>query len=71
MTFPFFMASPQGRGLRIVLGLALVTYGVFARTPLAWSLAAFGIVPLAAGVFNWCLASPLFGMPFFGRDVRP
>ena len=70
MTFPRFMASPAGRGLRASLGIALIAYGVLDRTPLAWSLAAFGLVPLASGVFDWCPFSPLFGAPFFGRDVR-
>ncbi|GAC1448291.1 MAG: hypothetical protein PVSMB8_07260 [Vulcanimicrobiaceae bacterium] len=65
MTFPRFMASPLGRGLRISLGLVLVTYGVLARTPVALTLGVVGIVPLASGVFDWCPFSP-----FFGRDVR-
>ncbi len=52
------------------LGVGLMVYGVLDRTPLAWSLAAFGIVSLASGAFNWCPFSPLFGAPFFGRDVR-
>ena len=56
--------------MRIAFGLALIAAGVAFRTPLTWSLAAFGLLPLLSGTFDWCPFSPLFGAPFFGRDVR-
>ncbi len=71
MAFALFMASPAGRTLRVVVGLLLVLVGIFLITGTAgWIVAAVGLVPLAAGVFDFCLFSPLFGAAFWGRDVR-
>jgi hypothetical protein len=66
MAFAKFMASAAGRGIRIVLGLSLIFWGLLEGTPL---LAVAGLVPLAAGVFNWCLLAPLIGAPFRGIDA--
>jgi len=66
MAFAKFMATAPGRALRIVLGLALIFWGWLFGTPL---LAAAGLVPLAAGVFNRCLLAPLIGAPFRGIDA--
>jgi hypothetical protein len=27
-------------------------------------------VPLAAGLFDWCVFAPLFGLPFVGKRLR-
>ena len=70
MTFARFMASPLGRGIRIVAGLALIWWGVTLQSAGGWTLAVVGLVPLAAGLFDWCVFAPLFGAPFRGRDVR-
>ncbi len=67
MPFAKFMASAAGRGIRIVLGLALIFWGLLHGTPL---LAVVGLIPLAAGVFNRCLLAPLIGAPFRGSDAR-
>ena len=67
MPFAKFMASAAGRGVRIVLGLALMFWGVLDGKPL---LIAAGLVPLAAGVLNLCLLAPLIGAPFRGSDAR-
>ena len=67
MPFAKFMASAAGRGVRIVLGLALMFWGVLDGQPL---LIAAGLVPLAAGVLNLCLLAPLIGAPFRGSDAR-
>jgi len=69
MPFAKFMASPAGRGLRIVLGLALIFWGFRQGTTAGFVVAALGLVPLAAGTFNWCLIAPLIGAPFRGRDA--
>lgn len=66
MPFAKFMASAAGRGIRIVLGLALIFWGLLHGERL---LAIAGLVPLAAGAFNWCLIAPLIGAPFRGRDA--
>lgn len=67
MAFATFMASPAGRGIRIVAGVALIYWGLLYGSVL---LAVAGLVPLAAGVLNLCVLAPLIGAPFRGRDVR-
>lgn len=63
-----FLRSPTGRGLRIALGLLLVFAGVNMIGGTAGLLvAAIGVVPVVAGVFNFCLAAPLFGFDINGR----
>lgn len=66
MPFAKFMASAAGRGIRIVLGLALIFWGLLHGQTL---LTVVGLVPLAAGVFNRCLIAPLIGAPFRGADA--
>jgi hypothetical protein len=29
-----------------------------------------GLVPLAAGIFDFCVLAPLFGAPFKGPEIR-
>jgi hypothetical protein len=72
MAFARFMASPAGRLLRIVFGVALVFYGFRGLGGSGWgvALAAFGTVAVIAGTFNLCLIAGLIGAPFRGRDVQ-
>jgi hypothetical protein len=71
MGFARFMASPAGRVMRIVLGVALVFYGFQGMGGSGWgiALAAFGAIAVIAGVFNLCLIAGLLGAPFRGREV--
>ena len=65
-----FMASGLGRGIRVVLGLALIGYGLFVMKGTGgYVLAVVGLVPIAAGVFNICALGPLLGAPFSGKDL--
>ncbi len=70
MAFARFMASLLGRGVRILAGLALIWWGVTLQGAGGWALIIVGLLPLAAGLFDWCLFAPIFGAPFRGRDVR-
>lgn len=71
MAFALFMASPLGRGLRIVAGLLLMALGVFwIGNLVGWIVAVVGLVPLAAGVFDFCILAPLFGASLGGNDIR-
>jgi hypothetical protein len=71
MGFAKFMASPTGRGIRIVAGLILIAIGWFAMSGVGgWIVAIIGVVPILAGVMDWCLIAPLLGAPFQGKDVR-
>jgi hypothetical protein len=66
-----FIASPAGRIVRIIAGLALILVGLLALQGIAgWILAIVGLVPLVAGLFDWCVFAPLFGLPFVGPRLR-
>ena len=66
-----FIANPAGRLLRIVAGIILVVVGLmWIHGAGGWILAVIGLVPLAAGVFDWCVFAPLFGLPFVGEHLR-
>jgi len=64
-----FLGSQPGRIVRIVAGLAFIAAGVLAG---GWwlALAAVGLLPLAAGVFDFCVLGPLFRLPFVGPRFR-
>jgi hypothetical protein len=71
MGFARFMATGLGRLLRMVVGLALVLYGVFgAHGALEYVLSLVGVVAFAAGLFNFCTIAPLIGAPFRGEDAK-
>lgn len=57
-----FMEGRAGRVARGAAGLAMVGLGA-ALGGGWWALAAVGLVPLAAGVFDFCLIAPIFGAP--------
>jgi len=66
-----FLASPAGRLVRVVAGLVLIVVGIaVVKGVVGWILAIVGLVPLAAGVFDWCFFAPLFGLPFVGPRLR-
>lgn len=66
-----FLAAPAGRITRIAAGVALVAWGVFGLTGAAGLIvAAIGLVPLIAGVFDFCIFAPLFGAPMSGSRIR-
>lgn len=71
MEFVNFMLSTAGRLLRIAMGIGIVWLGL-SQLPVPWSyvVAAIGLVPIAAGLFNFCLLGPLFAVDLWGRP-RP
>ena len=68
--FVKFMVSSSGRGARIVAGLLLIGMGVFLFPEVKWVLIIIGIIPLSAGLFDFCLLAPLFGYSFSGKKTR-
>jgi hypothetical protein len=70
--FVAFLASRNGRIVRIVVGLALVVWGFFGIDNVATSIIVLivGLVPLAAGIFDFCVFAPLFGAPLSGPKIR-
>ncbi len=75
MAFASFMSSPTGRLLRVVVGLLIVGVGAFLATiagsvTLGIVLMVVGLLPLVAGLLDFCVFAPLFGAPLSGRAVR-
>jgi hypothetical protein len=71
MGFAKFMSSGLGRGLRIIVGLALIVIGLFSIGGTGGIiLAVVGAVPLVAGAVDVCLFAPLFGGPLKGAEAR-
>jgi len=66
-----FMASTAGRVVRVAAGLALILIGLLVvEGPLSWVLEIVGLVPLLAGLFDFCVFAPLAKLPFVGTDLR-
>ena len=70
MEFARFMSSLYGRVLRIVAGVALIVVGLAVVHGTGGTLLAIvGLVPLVAGMFNFCVFAPLFGGPFLAKAI--
>ena len=59
MAFAKFMSEPIGRIIQAAIGLALIVAGFFIGGTVGLVIGVFGLAPLAAGVFNFCLLGPL------------
>ena len=70
MKFSKFMASPAGRLVRIIAGAALIGIGIAMKSTGGYVLAVVGALPLVAGILDFCIFAPLFGMPFTGKAIR-
>jgi Protein of unknown function (DUF2892) len=69
-SFGQFMASTAGRATRGVLGVVLIVVGLVAGGVGGWVPAAFGLVLLAAGVFDFCVITGLIDNIWSGAEVR-
>lgn len=68
MAFARFTSQPAGRIIRAVTGLALILLGFLVMGGTGGIVVGMiGFVPLAAGVFNFCLIGPLVGGYLDGR----
>lgn len=66
-----FLAGSAGRVVRALAGVVLILVGLVVVGGLwGWVLAIVGLVPLAAGAFDFCVFAPLFGLPFVGERLR-
>jgi hypothetical protein len=68
-----FLASRNGRIVRIVVGAALILIGGLLpdqNRTVGIILIIVGLVPLLAGIFDVCVFAPLFGKPFNGKKLR-
>ena len=69
--FVSFMASATGRIVRIAAGIALIAWGLWGLGNTAGIvLAIVGLIPLAAGLLDFCVFAPLFGAPLSGPKIR-
>ena len=69
--FISFMASPGGRLVRIVAGVALIAWGLLSIGGTTGIIVTVvGAVPLLAGLFDVCLFAPLFSCPLSGAKIR-
>ncbi|MFC0003466.1 YgaP-like transmembrane domain [Micromonospora siamensis] len=64
-----FLNSPAGRVVRVLLGAALIAVGA-SIGGWWWLLALLGVLPLAAGLLDFCTLAPLFRLPLAGREFR-
>ncbi|BDT85940.1 DUF2892 domain-containing protein [Nocardia cyriacigeorgica] len=63
-----FMRSTAGRLARIAAGIVVIAAGLLLVGGTAGIVVAIiGLVPIAAGVFNFCLLGPVFGVDLQGR----
>jgi hypothetical protein len=66
-----FLAGTAGRIVRVVAGLILIALGLWVtQGAWSWVLGIVGLVPLLAGLFDWCVFAPLFSLPFVGERLR-
>ena len=70
--FTTFMASLAGRIIRIVAGIILIALGLLIMHGGVGGIivAIVGLVPLVAGLFDFCVFAPLFGAPMSGPKIR-
>lgn len=66
-----FLASISGRAVRLVAGVALILVGFLVFEGfLTWVLEMVGLVMVLAGLLDFCIFAPLFGLPFAGPKLR-
>lgn len=69
--FVHFMASSTGRIVRVVAGIALIAWGWFGLGGTTGIVVAvIGLLPLLAGLLDFCVLAPLFGYPLSGSKIR-
>lgn len=69
--FVSFMQTPAGRVTRVVGGIALIGAGFLSMGGVGGSIvAALGVIPLAAGLFDFCVLAPFFRIPWSGAKIR-
>ncbi len=66
--FVKFMMSTAGRIARILVGLTLIIGGFWGGAGTVVGI--IGFVPLLAGLVNFCLVAPLFGVTLMGGKPK-
>ena len=66
-----FMTSSKGRASRVFLGLILLSLGMLViQGTIGSILTIVALIPIAGGLFDFCLAGALMGYPLSGAKVR-
>jgi hypothetical protein len=65
-----FMATTAGRAARVGAGLMLVVAGALLGGAW-WIVAVVGLVPIAAGLLDFCLLAPLFHARLHATSSHP
>jgi Protein of unknown function (DUF2892) len=66
-----FLASSAGRVIRALAGIVLIVLGIAGIGGIGgYLVAVIGLLPLAAGVFDFCVFAPLASLPFGGTQLR-
>ncbi len=66
-----FLASGNGRLVRVAAGLLLIAWGLLGLHGAGGTIVAVvGVVPFVAGLFDFCVFAPLFGLPLSGPRIR-
>jgi Protein of unknown function (DUF2892) len=57
------------RGLRVVLGLALIAFAVFGAAEISWRWVGWiGVIPIATAIFGTCPLYSLLGISSAGNE---
>lgn len=71
MTFVAFMTSKQGRAVRVIMGIILMSVGLLVVQDIPGIvLAVIAVVPIAGGLLDFCVAGFMMGYPFRGDKAR-
>lgn len=66
-----FMTSGMGRGARIALGFVIILVGLFlVQGTIGTIMAVVAIIPIAGGLFDFCLLGLALGYPLNGAEAR-
>jgi len=65
------LVTKNGRMARVVVGVALIVFGIVVPPEtVGYVLVAIGVVMAAAGALDKCVIAPLFRLPFDGKELR-
>lgn len=71
MQFVKFMTSSAGRAARVVLGLVIMALGLLVvQGTVGTIMAIVALVPIAGGIFDFCVIGAVLGYPFKGAGAR-
>ena len=71
MQFVKFMTSGMGRAARVVLGIIIMLLGlIVVQGTVGTIMAVVALIPIAGGLFDFCLAGFVLGYPLKGAQAR-